>query len=89
MSGRLTPEDARTGLAREPLLLELFDERMRGTGDWHSGVAMVVRSDGASDTAEQLSCQGDVQSERGNLQAGQGDARLLKSGSTSLSRQLE
>ena len=74
----LTAEAARLRLGSQPLLVELFDERIEQAGDPHSDSAIVLGASGSSDTEAQLSYQREVLGERPSWRAGNGDADLLQ-----------
>ena len=73
----LTPEKALQHLAAQPLLIELFNERMEQAGDPLANVAFVVRNRGVSDNEAQVSCQREILAERARLQGGLGSPHLL------------
>ena len=74
----LAPEAARLRLASQPVLVELFDERIEQAGDPHSDSAIVLRASGSSDTEAQLACQREVLGERPSLGVGHGNPELLQ-----------
>ena len=73
----LAPEQARQHLAAQPLLVELFDERMEA-GDPLADAAFVVRTRGVPDNETQVSCQSEIAAERARLQEGHGSSHLLE-----------
>ena len=73
----LTLEEARERLTAQPLLVELFDERIEQTDDPHADASFLFRTGGVPDTEAQVRCQGEVVAERARLQAGHGNPHLL------------
>ena len=73
----LTPETVRQRLASQPLLVELFDERIEQVGDPPADAAFVLRTGAVPDTEAQLTCQGEVEAECARLQSGHGNSHLL------------
>ena len=73
----LTLEKARERLTAQPLLVELFDERIAQADDPHADAALLFRTGGGPDTEAQVACQDEVVAERVRLQAGHGNPHLL------------
>ena len=77
LAAGLTLEQVRERLLPKPFLVALFDERVKLLGHPHDARAYVFLADLLLDTEAQTSCQGEIEAESAQLQAGYGSPRLL------------
>ena len=78
LAADLTLEQVRERLLPKPCLVALFDERVKLLGHPHDDGAYVFLADLLLDTEAQTSCQGEIEAESAQLQAGYGSPHLLE-----------